>query len=86
MLSIAAWLNARGVMKSGSPTPREMQSFLVAAISKNFLMPEGFPPLIGFEKILTPIGKLFNYFFDFAAYYKYTLPTHGARRETDASS
>ena len=42
MLSIAAWLNARGVMKSGSPTPREMQSFLVAAISKNFLMPEGF--------------------------------------------
>ena len=42
MLSIAAWLNARGVMKSGSPTPKEMQSFLVAAISKNFLMPEGF--------------------------------------------
>src|SRR5512135_2574120 len=31
-----------GVVKSGSPTPREMTFFIVAAISKNLRIPEGF--------------------------------------------
>jgi hypothetical protein len=30
-----------GVVKSGSPIPREITSFIVAAISKNFRIPEG---------------------------------------------
>ena len=31
----------QGVLKSGSPTPSEMQSFISAAMSKNLRMPEG---------------------------------------------
>ena len=30
-----------GVTKSGSPTPREMASFITETMSKNFLMPLG---------------------------------------------
>jgi hypothetical protein len=39
---IAALQPTSGVTKFGSPTPREMQSGIVAAMSKYFLMPEGF--------------------------------------------
>jgi hypothetical protein len=34
-----------GVVKSGSPIPREITSSMVAAISKNLRMPEGFKAL-----------------------------------------
>ena len=39
---IPAFLICHGVLKSGSPTPNEITLSIVAAISKNFLMPEGF--------------------------------------------
>ena len=53
-----------GVVKSGSPMPSEMTSFIVAAISKNLRMPEGFSPATRFDKrctlvtscIETPVG------------------------------
>jgi hypothetical protein len=31
----------QGVIKSGSPTPKDITSFMLAARSKNFLIPDG---------------------------------------------
>ena len=45
MLFMPACEKAVGVEKSGSPTPRDKQSFLVAAIPKNSRMPDGFMSL-----------------------------------------
>src|SRR5574342_1096905 len=42
-----------GVVKSGSPMPREITSFMVAAISKNLRMPEGFSPATRFDRRCT---------------------------------
>ena len=39
-----------GVVKSGSPMPSEMTSFIVAAMSKNLRMPEGFSPATRLER------------------------------------
>ncbi len=39
-----------GVVKSGSPMPNEMTSFIVAAISKNLRIPEGFKPATRSER------------------------------------
>ena len=39
-----------GVVKSGSPMPREITSFIVAAMSKNFRIPEGFNPATRFDR------------------------------------
>jgi hypothetical protein len=38
---MAASLICHGVMKSGSPTPREITPSMVESKSKNFLIPEG---------------------------------------------
>jgi len=39
-----------GVVKSGSPIPSEITSSMVAAISKNFLIPEGFSAVTVLDK------------------------------------
>src|SRR5512135_1141161 len=46
-----------GVVKSGSPMPSEMTSFIVAAISKNLRMPEGFNPATRLESRPTPASS-----------------------------
>ena len=40
-LRMPASRTVQGVLKSGSPTPSEMQSYISAAMSKNVRMPEG---------------------------------------------
>ena len=52
MLLIAALRMCHGVMKSGSPTPREMASFISDTMSKNLRMPLG---LRFFERSLTKL-------------------------------
>src|SRR5512140_2977926 len=46
-----------GVVKSGSPIPSEMTSFMVAAISKNLRMPEGRSPATRLESRPTPASS-----------------------------
>jgi hypothetical protein len=41
----------QGVTKSGSPTPREMASFISSKMSKNFRMPEGWTCWIRLDMI-----------------------------------
>ena len=49
---IPAALTCQGVLKSGSPTPKDITPSIVLAISKNFLMPEGFMPWTVLDKTL----------------------------------
>src|SRR5688500_6451791 len=44
-----------GVVKSGSPMPSEITSFMVASISKHFRMPEGLSPATRFDRSCTSV-------------------------------
>jgi hypothetical protein len=46
-----------GVVKSGSPIPNEITSSMVAAMSKNFRIPEGFRPFTVSDKWLFSIDS-----------------------------